>query len=176
MKLFHEILLIIFSASIIVSCSGSKNLATEEKVTAVVNLPCAEKGTSDAEFFRACADATSSSISLAREKAIASAKSELGKTIIDKTIAIANRYASELGRNDKSAFLKEIELATNKAVDLTINGISIICENYSESNSRYTTYMVVEIEKQTVIDKICELATKDISNFDKIAFEKIFRN
>ncbi len=176
MKLFREILLIIFSASIIVSCSGSKDLATEEKVTAVVNLPCAEKGISDAEFFRACADATSSSISLAREKAIASAKSELGKTIIDKTIAITSTYASESGRSDTSSFLKEIELVTNKAVDLTIKGISIICENYSESNSRYTTYIAVEIEKQTIIDKICELATKDISNFDKIAFEKIFRN
>lgn len=174
MKLFCEILLIIFSASIILSCSGSKNLATEDKTIAAVSLPCAEKGISDADFLRANADATSSSISLAREKAIVSAKSELGKRIIDKTIAIANRYASESGRSDKSSFLKEMELATNKAVDQTISGISIICENYSESNNRYTTYIAVEIEWHTVIDKICELATKQINDFDGEKFKNIF--
>jgi len=176
MQLYFKILAITLIANISISCCGNRHIASNDETTTERYIPCTENGKSDSSFFRANASATSSSIGLAREKAIASAKSELGKTIMDKTIAIANTYALNTSRSDTSSFLKEIELVTNKAVDQTISRISIICENYSESNNRYTTYMAVEIGKQTVIDKICELATKDISNFDKIAFEKIFSN
>ncbi|MBQ6276004.1 MAG: hypothetical protein IJK62_04790 [Bacteroidales bacterium] len=170
MKLFCEILLIALSASIIVSCSGSKNLVPEDKATAVASYPCAEKGISDAEFFRACADATSSNISLAREKAVAKAKSSLGKTIVDKVlVAVEQENVS-----DKETFLKDIGVVSNKAIDIVLKDISPVCEKYSETNGRYTAYIAVEINRQTVIDKICELATRQINDFDGNMFKNIF--
>lgn len=170
MNLFCEILLIVFSASIIVSCSASKNLVPEDKATAVASYPCAEKGISDAEFFRACADATSSNISLAREKAVAKAKSSLGKTIVDKVlVAVEQENVS-----DKETFLKDIGVVSNKAIDIVLKDISPVCEKYSETNGRYTAYIAVEINRQTVIDKICELATIQINDFDGNMFKNIF--
>ncbi|MBQ5423759.1 MAG: hypothetical protein IIU33_00875 [Bacteroidales bacterium] len=169
MKLFCEILLIALSASI-VSCSASKNLVPEDKATAVASYPCAEKGISDAEFFRACADATSSNISLAREKAVAKAKSSLGKTIVDKVlVAVEQENVS-----DKEIFLKDIGVVSNKAIDIVLKDISPVCEKYSETNGRYTAYIAVEINRQTVIDKICELATRQINDFDGNMFKNIF--
>ena len=169
MKLFCEILLIALSASI-VSCSASKNLVPEDKATAVASYPCAEKGISDAEFFRACADATSSNISLAREKAVAKAKSSLGKTIVDKVLVAAEHE----NVSDKETFLKDIGVVSNKAIDIVLKDISPVCEKYSETNGRYTAYIAVEINRQTVIDKICELATRQINDFDGNMFKNIF--
>lgn len=168
MKLFCEILLIALSASIIVSCSGSKNLVPEDKATAVASYPCAEKGISDAEFFRACADATSSNISLAREKAVAKAKSSLGKTIEDKVlVAVEQENVS-----DKETFLKDIGVVSNKAIDFVLKDISPVCEKYSETNGRYTAYIAVEINRQNVFAVLNELLINNIPNFNKERFLK----
>jgi len=168
MKLFREILLIALSASIIVSCSGSKNLVPEDKATAVASYPCAEKGISDAEFFRACADATSSNISLAREKAVAKAKSSLGKTIVDKVlVAVEQENVS-----DKETFLKDIGVVSNKAIDIVLKDISPVCEKYSETNGRYTAYIAVEINRQNVFAVLNELLINNIPNFNKERFLK----
>ncbi len=168
MNLFCEILLIVFSASIIVSCSASKNLVPEDKATAVASYPCAEKGISDAEFFRACADATSSNISLAREKAVAKAKSSLGKTIVDKVlVAVEQENVS-----DKETFLKDIGVVSNKAIDIVLKDISPVCEKYSETNGRYTAYIAVEINRQNVFAVLNELLINNIPNFNKERFLK----
>lgn len=168
MKLFREILLIALSASIIVSCSGIKNLVPEDKATAVASYPCAEKGISDAEFFRACADATSSNISLAREKAVAKAKSSLGKTIEDKVlVAVEQENVS-----DKETFLKDIGVVSNKAIDIVLKDISPVCEKYSETNGRYTAYIAVEINRQNVFAVLNELLINNIPNFNKERFLK----
>ena len=167
MKLFCKILLIVFSASI-VSCSASKNLVPEDKATAVASYPCAEKGISDAEFFRACADATSSNISLAREKAVAKAKSSLGKTIVDKVlVAVEQENVS-----DKETFLKDIGVVSNKAIDIALKDISPVCEKYSETNGRYTAYIAVEINRQNVFAVLNELLINNIPNFNKERFLK----
>lgn len=172
MKLFCEILLIALSASIIVSCSASKNLVPEDKATAVASYPCAEKGISDAEFFRACADATSSNISLAREKAVAKAKSSLGKTIVDKVLVAAEHYTIEENVSDKDAFLKNIGIVSNKAIDIVLKDISPVCEKYSETNGRYTAYIAVEINRQNVFAVLNELLINNIPNFNKERFLK----
>ncbi len=167
MNLFCEILLIVFSASI-VSCSASKNLVPEDKATAVASYPCAEKGISDAEFFRASADATSSNISLAREKAVAKAKSSLGKTIVDKVlVAVEQENVS-----DKETFLKDIGVVSNKAIDIVLKDISPVCEKYSETNGRYTAYIAVEINRQNVFAVLNELLINNIPNFNKERFLK----
>lgn len=167
MKLFREILLIALSASI-VSCSASKNLVPEDKATAVASYPCAEKGISDAEFFRACADATSSNISLAREKAVAKAKSSLGKTIVDKVLVAAEQE----NVSDKETFLKDIGVVSNKAIDIVLKDISPVCEKYSETNGRYTAYIAVEINRQNVFAVLNELLINNIPNFNKERFLK----
>ena len=167
MKLFREILLIALSASI-VSCSASKNLVPEDKATAVASYPCAEKGISDAEFFRACADATSSNISLAREKAVAKAKSSLGKTIVDKVLVAAEQE----NVSDKETFLKDIGVVSNKAIDIVLKDISPVCEKYSETNGRYTAYIAVEINRQKVFAVLNELLINNFPNFNKERFLK----
>ena len=174
MKLFCKIAIVLIASCMAVSCNGSKNLADSETTPAETTIPCSENGKSDGEFFRASANATSSSISLSREKAIAAAKSELAKTIINRVLIASKQYANETGHPDKATFIKDMELVANKAIDQSLIGISPICENYSETNGRYTTYIAVEIGKDAIINKICSLATKQISNFDTEKFKNIF--
>lgn len=158
----------------VASCNGNKNLSSDDRMPIEISLPCSENGKSDHEFFRASANATSSNISLSREKAIAATKSELAKTIIDRVLNAAKQYATETGLSDKATFIKDMELVANKAIDQTMNGISPICENYSETNGRYTTYIAIEIGKEAIISKICSMANNQISNFDTGKFKNIF--
>lgn len=171
MKLMFKILLLAIAATCI-SCSSNKNVAVKTSATTVV--PCSEKGTSDALFYRASGNAMSSSINLAKEKAISAAKTELGKKIMSQVIATAEKYAAEKGLKDKEGFRKTIETITHKSIDKTLAPIVPTCENYKEANSKYTAYISVEIERQKILDKIKEQASSNISDFDEIKFEKIF--
>ncbi|MBO4613786.1 MAG: hypothetical protein J5709_01560 [Bacteroidales bacterium] len=176
MKLFCEIVLILVTASIIVSCSGSKNLANEDKTMTATSLPCSEKGISDKDFFRACANATSSNINIAREKAIILAKSELGKAIIAQTTNAANKYASENAISDRSTFIKEIELTANKAIDLALKEIEPTCEKYNETNDRYTTYISMEISRISIANELIRLISTRNPNIDTERFGTLFSN
>lgn len=174
MKLSCRILLLIIAVSVaFTSCNSNKPLINTETKASETITPCAENGMSDSNYLRASASATSSSISLAHEKALASAKSELGKKIIDKTLASANQYASEIGLSNKTTFIKDMELIANKAIDMMLKEISPTCENYSETNSRYTAYISVEISRKTMIDKIYNLTVTDIPNLNKEKFKVI---
>ena len=172
--MFCKIAIFLIASCMVASCNSNKNLADNNKISAETSIPCSENGKSDSEIFRASANATSSNISLSREKAIAAAKSELAKTIIDRVISASKQYATETGHSDKATFIKDMELVTNKAIDQTVNGISPICESYSETNGRYTTYIAVEIGKNAIINKICILANSQTSNFDTEKFKNIF--
>ena len=175
MKIRFRIILLVIVAILVtnVSCKSTKNVPeTTQHPTS--KLPCSETCISDSDFFRACGTAMSSNINLSREKAIAEAKSELAKTIIDRVLSASKQYATETGHSDKATFIKDMELVANKAIDQTLNEILPICENYSETNSRYTTYIAVEIGKDTIINKICSIANSQTSNFDTKKFKNIF--
>ena len=172
MKVRFRIILLVVVAILAtnVSCKSTKNVPeTTQQPTSV--LPCSETCISDSDFFRACGNAMSSNINLAREKALASAKSELGKKIMDRAMNATKLYVSETRLSDKATFTKDMELIVNKAIDQTFNNIVPICENYNEANSKYTAYIAVEFGKSSIIDKICNLATEHISDFEEKKFK-----
>jgi len=177
MFFLHKILyLLIFVAIACTSCNSSKNLACENNISTETSIPCSENGKSDGEFFRACANATSSNISLSKEKAIAEAKTLIAKQIINDTKLAATQYATNMLVTDKQSFYKTMELAANKTADTVLKGIKPNCEKYSEANGRYTTYISLEIDKQTVLSELNKQTINLFPDFNKTVFGKSFCN
>ncbi len=172
MKLFGKIALIIITFCIITSCNGGKNLTDSTPVATY--MPCFESGKSDNDFFRASANATSSNIGIAKEKAMAEAKALIAKQIIEEAKSAAERYATEKQITDKQTFIKTIELATNKTADIALKGLAPFCEKYSEANGRYTAYVSAEIGKQRIFEELNQQISNTIPNFDNKKFGTIF--
>ena len=177
MKLVLKILLIAIIAlsAIFFSCKSNKNIV-EKAETKNTALPCSEYGISDSDFYRSYASAMSSDISLSKEKAIAEAKTLIAKQIIDIAKSAANRYAIDKQITDKQIFVKNIEMTANKAIDIVLKGSVPTCERYSESNGRYTTYISLEIEKQTIHNELHKQIANTIPDFDKEKFEMFFKS
>ena len=173
----HKILYLIILVSIAcTSCSSNKKLTDEVKNQNEIDAPCTDSGNSDHKFFRACANATSNNISLSKEKAIAEAKTQIAKQIINDTRLAATQYATYMLIADKQSFYKTMELAANKTADTVLKGIRPICEKYSEANGRYTTYISLEIDKQTVLSELNRRAISLIQDFNGTEFGKSFCN
>ena len=177
MKLVLKILLIAIIAlsAIFFSCKSNKNIVEQAEPTNTT-LPCSENGISDKDFYRSSASAMSSNINLAKEKAISNAKTLIAIQIIDVVKSVANRYAIDKQITDKQKFVNNIELAANKAFDITLKGSAPTCEKYSESNGRYTAYISLEIDRQTMHYEIFKQIANTIPDFDKDKFEMFFKS
>jgi len=170
MKLSLYISLLIISLLAISSCNSNKSMTTSNIAKTEIITPCSEHGESDKAFFRACAIATSSSISLSRDKAINQARTQLAQKIIDNTKSAGAKYSSKYKNTDTKTF----ETVANNAIETLLKDLSPTCEKYSETNGRYTTYIAVEIERSITLDKINSLLTSRIQGFDTDAFAIFF--
>ena len=177
MKLDLKILLttIIALSATFFSCKSNKNIV-EKAETSTTALPCSEYGISDKDFYRSSASAMSSNISLAKEKAISNAKTLIAIQIIDIAKSAANQYATEMQITDKQFFVKNIEIATNKTIDVALKELAPTCEKYSETNGRYSTFISLEIDKQTIHYELYKQIANTIPDFDKDKFETFFKS
>lgn len=170
MKLSLNISLFIICLLALSSCSSNKRLTTNDIATIEVTTPCSELGESDNTFFRANASATSSSISLSRDKAINQARTQLAQKIIDKTKSAGIKYSEKYRNTD----IKTFESVANDAIETLLKDLSPTCEKYSETNGRYTTYIAVEIERSKALDKTNSLLTSRIQGFNAETFATFF--
>ena len=170
MKLLINILLFIICLLAFSSCNSNKSTTTSDIANTNVTTPCSEYGESDNVFFRASASATSSSISLSRDKAINQARTQLAQKIIDNTKSAGAKYSSK----HKNTDIKTFESVANDAIEMLLKDLSPTCEKYSETNGRYTTYIALEIERTKALDKINSLLTNRIQGFDAGTFAIFF--
>lgn len=170
MKLSLNISLFVICLLAFSSCNSNKSMTTSDIANTEITTPCSERGESDKTFFRASASATSSSISLSRDKAINQARTQLAQKIIDNTKSAGTKYSSKYKNTDTKTF----ETVANDAVEMLLKDLSPTCEKYSETNGRYTTYVAVEIERSKALDKINALLTSHIQGFNAETFAIFF--
>uniref|UniRef100_UPI003D0A2D0D hypothetical protein n=1 Tax=Arcobacter sp. TaxID=1872629 RepID=UPI003D0A2D0D len=88
--------LVIFLAFGAYSCKSKKTVASNSEVGQILeDLPCEKDGKSDKKFFRAFSMATSSDLSLSKEKALLLAKQRLVTVIQSNTKSVTDRYVNE---------------------------------------------------------------------------------
>lgn len=162
-----------------VSCKSKEKVSTNSEVgTILENMPCEDKGRSDKNFYRASAMATSSDLSLAKEKALLNAKQRLVTLINSNTKSVTDRYVNEREFGDASEFEQKFENLTREVADETISNIVVACEKASVlDNGKYRGFVAIEVSKEEILNGINNKLSNNQKlqvDYDKKKFEEIF--
>ncbi len=162
------------------SCkSKEKTVSNKNEVGKILEaLPCEDAGRSDKKFFRASAMATSSDLSLAKEKALLNAKQRIVTLINSNTKTVTDRYVNEREFGDASEFEAKFENLTREVADETISNLVVTCEKASVlDNGKYRGFVAVEVSKDDIMNGINNRLSNDAKlqvDYDKKKFEDIF--
>lgn len=178
-KLFGISLLTLTLIAGMNSCKSKEKVSTNSEVgTVLENMPCEDKGRSDKNYFRASGMATSSDLSLAKEKALLNAKQRLVTLINSNTKSVTDRYVNEREFGDAAEFEQKFENLTREVADETISNIVVACEKASVlDNGKYRGFVAIEVSKEDLLNGINNKLTKNQAlqvDYDKKKFEEIF--
>ena len=168
---------LVSTAMIFSSCKGKKDQSPSKGAT-VLDIPCSSEGRSDKNFFRADNSASSSNMSLAREKALTMAKQRVSGLIETQIKSVTDRYVNEYEVGNAMDFSGKFENLTREVINQTLIDIAIVCEKVvQEKDGRYTTYVAVEVNKETLLNGFSKSIARDQKlqvDYDKMKFEQIF--
>lgn len=171
------IISVISFAMVFSSCKRKKGVSPSKGATEL-NIPCSNEGRSDKDFFRADNNATSQNMSLSRERALTLAKQRLAGLIETQIKSVTDRYVNEYDVGDRQEFSGKFENLTREVVNQTLRDVAIICEkNFQEQNGRYTTYVAIEVNKETLFNGFDNYISRDEKlrvDYNKQQFERIF--
>jgi hypothetical protein len=163
---------IILSLSLVCYSSPGKSNKPKD-----VEIPCADKGRSDVNFFRASNSAKSRDMASAKDKALLVTKQMLSSLIGSTIKATTDNYSTNITVNSASSFKQSFESMTHEIVDQQIKKIAIVCEKTNRTKDGiYETFLAVEMPKTALIDefnKAVEADPKLKVDYDKQKFEEI---
>lgn len=163
------LLLSTITLSLLVGYSGSKPKD--------IVIPCADKGRSDANFFRASNSAKSRDMASAKDKALLVTKQMLSSLIGSTIKATTDNYSTNIEASGVTSFKQSFESMTREIVDQQIKKIAIVCEKTNKTkDGMYECFLAVEMPKTALIDEFSKAVESDPKlkvDYDKQKFEAI---
>ncbi len=161
------------------SCKSKKKVTSNSEVGQVLeDLPCEKDGRSDKNYYRAFSMATSSDLSLSKEKALLLAKQRLVTLIESTTKSVTDRYANEREMGDASEFEQKFENLTREVANETISNIVVACEKSSVlPDKKYRSFVAIEVSKEELLNGMNNKISSDSKlqiDYDKKKYEEIF--
>ncbi|MGQ1786413.1 hypothetical protein [Saccharicrinis sp. GN24d3] len=161
------------------SCKSKEKIATNSEVGEILeDMPCEKNGKSDKNYFRAFSMATSSDLSLSKEKALLLAKQRLVTLIQSNTKSVTDRYVNEREVGSAAEFEQKFENLTREVADETISNIVVACEKSSVlPDKKYRSFVAIEVEKEELLNSMNNRISKDAKlqvDYDKKKYEEIF--
>ncbi len=161
------------------SCKSKEKVATNSEVGKILeDMPCENSGRSDKKFFRAFSMATSSDLSLSKEKALLLAKQRLVTLIESETKSVTDRYVNEREMGSASEFEQKFENLTREVAKQTISNIVVACEKSSVlPDKKYRSFVAIEVEKEDLLNQMNNRISNNAKlqiDYDKKKYEEIF--
>ncbi len=161
------------------SCKSKKKVTSNSEVGQVLeDLPCEKDGKSDKNYYRAFSMATSSDLSLSKEKALLLAKQRLVTLIESTTKSVTDRYANEREMGDAAEFEQKFENLTREVANETISNIVVACEKSSVlPDKKYRSFVAIEVSKEDLLNGMNDKISGDSKlqmDYDKKKYEEIF--
>lgn len=160
MKKVTFVVLSLATAFVFSSCGGTKEASNGgfKEIT----VPCADKGRSDATFFRASSSGTSRDMATSREKALLLTKQRLASLISSTMKSVTERYVNEMDVADASEFEQTFENMTRDVVKQKLVEVTITCEKVGQKDDgSYETYLAVEVSKDAIYNGIDKGISRD---------------
>jgi len=141
------------------SCGGTKE-ATKGREEIII--PCADKGKSDATFFRASSIGKSQDMATSKDKALQITKARLASLIESKVKAVSERYVNEMDAGGATEFSQTFQTMQKDIVSQTLVDIAITCEKTFEAEGGgYETYIALEVSKDAIYNGVDKGISKD---------------
>jgi len=161
------------------SCKGKKAPVHPQPNEVDITIPCQKEGRSDKNNFRADAMATSSDMSLSREKALLNAKQKLSSLINSTLKSVSDYYKNETEVGKNSDFESKFESMTREVVNQKLSNVEVTCEKntFDKSSGKYNTYIAISVNKDDLLNGVNKGITQDEKlrvDYDKMKFEQIF--
>lgn len=167
MKKYTLFILFTIAAFAICGCSSQKSPIK------TFTMPCSDCTKSE-DAIRVWATGTSDNETTAHKKAMATASAELA-AVLSKTVnTLTENYTAELaeGRESESkSFLSEKSIISVKQI---VNGATIVCDEWTQSNNQYTNYIVLELKGSKIIEAITKEAEAEGKSLNKELLNNLF--
>ncbi len=142
------------------SCGGTKSAGGSKFKE--IEIPCADKGRSDANFFRASSVGTSRDLATSKEKALMLTKQRLASLISSTLKSVSERYVNEMDAGGATEFNQTFENMTRDVVNQKLADIAIVCEKTGQKeDGSYETYMAIEVAKDVIYNGIDKGISRD---------------
>lgn len=159
------------------SCGGKQDIAKKTGFQEI-EIPCTEKGQSDAAFFRASNVGKSKDLATSKEKALLLCKQRLASLIGSTLKSVTERYASEMDAAGATEFNQNFENMTRDVVNQKLQDITVTCEKTGmTSDGMYETYMAIEVSKEAILNGINSGISRDKKlevKYDQMKFKEKF--
>lgn len=169
MKKYALFIIMAMAAATFCSCSSKKS-----PIKTFV-MPCSDCMKAD-DALRAWASGTSDNEATAHKKAIATASAELAAMLSKTVNTMTEQYTTELteGREGQSKSLLDEKIII--AVKQTINGATIVCDEWTQNEKgQYTNYIVLELKGNKIIEAITKSVEADNEKIDLELLKKLFQ-
>ncbi len=159
------------------ACGGKKSI-TKETGFQELEIPCTDKGRSDANFFRAASVGKSQDLATSKEKALLLTKQRLASLISSTLKSVSERYVNEMDAGDASEFNQNFENMTRDVVNQQLVDVTIICEKTGKtSDGKFETYMAIEVSKDAIYNGVNKGIGRDKKlevKYDQMKFKEKF--
>ena len=169
MKKYALFIIMAMAAATFCSCSSKKS-----PIKTFV-MPCSDCMKAD-DALRAWGSGTSDNETTAHKKAIATASAELAAMLSKTVNTMTEQYTTELteGREGQSKSLLDEKIII--AVKQTINGATIVCDEWTQNEKgQYTNYIVLELKGNKIIEAITKSVEADNEKIDLELLKKLFQ-
>ena len=153
----------ILASTLLVSCGGSKEVATPKGETEIM-LPCSEHK-SDKNTFRIYSFGESLDQAVAKKKALSNARADLAGMISVTMKAVGDNYVKSTEVNNVEEVLELFEENARTVINQQLSGAKSICDRMVlTKEGKYKYYIALELSG----DKIVKDYYKGLSKNDKI--------
>lgn len=160
------------------ACGGSKKSTLAKADFVEVEVPCADKGYSDANHFRATGQGVSLNPATAKDKALLSAKTRLAGLVETTIKAVTEQYTNEIDIADRKEYEQSFEQMVRDVTSRTLVEVAVTCDrNGTNSKGEYVCYTAVEISKEAVYKGVDQGIKKDQKlqlKYDQLKFKEKF--
>ena len=162
---------LLISAILISACGVQKvNYTKQEELEKIKKEPFSDKQyKSDKEFFRASGSGLSPNLSMAKKMALTDVQRKITEYIQVNVQTTTNEYMTNKTIDTESAFASTIMTATQTSAKEVLSNITVKGEElYVKGDKRYEAWIVVEVSKKGIADRIAKGLSSSSSKVLKI--------
>lgn len=175
MKRISFLFVAILAVCMFSSCGGGKNATKDVEI----DVPCSGSDfRTNKEYFRSSAMGLSTDMTIAKKKAMSSARSELATAINSTVKAVTDDYSSSYQQGQSDESKRRFQELSRTVVEQELNGLRIICEKtFKAPDNNYKVYVSVELSGKDLAEKMANRIKSDDKlriDFEYEKFKKVF--